>query len=329
MIAEFDCPVPAGMKASAIPKNLWSRSSDRVEFFIQPDTGKKKYYQYAVSVSGESYCGIGMLENPDSKAKFKVENTTAGYGVTITVPLSELGISDIADGVCMKGNFIRAGKTSGNGSSLGYTGDDYHAIENFIPLIVGSRKSFFMSKMKNLEKDVSLLKNSAPIRKALDELKLSIEKNGNDPAWFDVLEKKIAETDYTLLQLYLDGAKQMMWMPDVWDNNMNLSRLARPLKVLKVYMPRNSRKMVGFAVSNLENTPFLGQIKVFNRWPWPRKNWQHFAFQEWNDFLSGIHFHEGIGSHDSSGRMIYDALSPLPMNTLLRIPPKTTMPVWI
>ena len=330
LTAEFDCPVPAGMTAESIPRHMWSDRSDRVEMFLQPDPEVSRFYQYAAAVNGETYAGIDLLENPKSKAKFAVKTTAKGYSVTITIPLKELGIGKLVPGKVLKGNFMRVGKTAGRYTYWAPTGDHFQSPENFSIIICGTRKAYFEQKYALLKKEFSSLKTTPAFNKEVAAVEEMISKEGSDPQKFNALESRLAALDYSVAQLRLDGAKQLIWQTDMWANNINVSRLSRPLKNLKLRMPRNGRTTVGFVVSNLENTPFTGQIKVFKHWPFKRPTWQHFGFQtDWDDFLSNITLSEGVGTKDESGRTIYDALSPLPLNTLLRIPPKSSAPVWL
>lgn len=331
LVVDFDCPVPAGMKAGVVPGHMWSMRSDRVEFFIQPDPAVNKYFQYVAAADGSTYAGIGpSTENTASRAKFKVTRNSKGYAVTIKVPLSELGIEKLENGSFFRGNFIRTGETCGRSSSWSPTGDNFHSPENFSPILIGSRKAYFEKKFQSVALEFASLKITPALQKDIDAVKNSIAKNGNDPARFNVIEKQLTSLDYSIAQARLAGAKQLIWQPEMWENNMNLSRLAKPLKKIFLRIPRNGRTVVGFAVSNLENSAFLGQIKVFQHWPFKRPNWQYFCYQtEWNKFLSNIKISEGIGSRDNSGKIVYDTLSPLPLNTLLRIPAKTTAPLWL
>ncbi|MBR7104877.1 MAG: hypothetical protein IKC65_08035 [Lentisphaeria bacterium] len=330
LIAEFDCPVPAGMTAESIPKRMWSGRSDRVEMFLQPDPAGSRFYQYAAAVNGETYAGINTTANPSSKAKFAVKKTAGGYSVTITVPLQELGIRKLVPGKVLKGNFIRVGKTAGRHSYWAPVGDTYQSPENFAVIICGTRKAYFEQKYALLKKEFSTLKTTPAFNKETAAVEKMISKEGDDPQKFNALDARLTALDFSVAQLRFDGAKQLIWQTDMWANNINVSRLSRPLKSLKLRMARNSRKTVGFVVSNLENTPFLGQVKVFKHWPFTRPRKQQFSYQrEWDGLLANITIHEGIGTKDESGKTLYDVLSPLPLNTLLRIPPKSSAPVWL
>lgn len=327
LVAEFDCPVPEGMKVSCDPRRFWS--SDRVEIFIQPDPAKNKYYQYAVNASGEGYAACGLTRNTQTQAKFSASITAKGFTAKIIIPLKEVELEKIKPGIMFKGNFMRGGKTCGSGSYWAPTGDNWHAIENFAPIICGSRKAYFEKKLATILQETTRLKLTSAVKQGLEELKKLISNSGNDPQAFSSIEAQFAAMEFSIAQIRFDGMKQLIWKPAVWENNMNITRLAQPLKTIKVYMPRNARKMVGFAVSNLEKKPFLGQMKVFNTWPYARITYQHFGDQPWNTFLNGIRFYEGLSTIDVSGKVIYDPVAPLHMNTVLRIPPRTTAPVWM
>lgn len=322
---EFDCPIPKGMKAQCRPSRIWN--DDHVEVFLQPDPQINKYFQYAVGVNGDSYAGCGLNPMPESKAVFSVKNTDEKYVVFITIPLRELGLESLTPGTWFKGNFIRAGMTAGGSSFWNPPGNNFHSPESFGLIIAGSPKEYFHRKIQQYKNEFAFSEESSAGEK-IKILSNLINKSGNDPDAFNKLEKLFTSLEYNLIQQRLDKMRQLIWLPPVWENNMNLSRLAKPLKKIRVKAGINSRKMIGFAVSNLEDEPFIGQIKVFKTWPYPTKV-HNFAYQEWNDFLDQIRIHEGIASADANGRRIYDTISALPMNTLLRIPPKTTLPVWL
>ena len=324
LIVEFDCPVPAGMKPECDPKFFWS--GDRVELFIQPDPAVGRYLQYAVNAHGEGYAGVGMTKNNDSKAKFTAQVTERGFAASVTIPLNELGLVEMESGYMFKGNFMRAGKTAGGKSFWSPAGSNWHSVENFAPIICGSRKAYFERKLADVRKETSSSQGTRNIKEKIDALEQQIATQGDDPAFFNQLERQFSDMELSLVQLRFESTKQLIWQPQIWENHMNISRLARPLKTIRIRMPRNARRMVGFAVSNLERIPFLGQIKVFNRWPYEK---QYFGRQEWNRFLAGIRFYEGLASSDINGGVLYDPIAPLPMNTVLRIPPRATAPVWM
>ena len=327
LIAEFDCPIPAGMRVTCDPKFFWS--SDRVEVFIQPDPVVSKYYQYAVNAAGEGYAGSGLTQNRSTRALFSAKTTDKGFTARIVIPLKEIGLEKIKPGQMFKGNFMRGGKTCGSGSFWAPTGDNWHAVENFAPIICGSRKAYFEGKMAELLKETARLKLTPAVRQGMEDLKKRIASSAVNAAAFVQLEKQFAAMEFSVAQIRFDGMKQLIWQPAPWENNMNISRLAKPVKTIRVYMPRNARRMVPFAVSNLEQSPFLGQMKVFRKWPYERITYQHFGDQPWNAFLNGIRFYEGLATTDVNGKMVYDPIAPFHMNTVLRIPPRTTAPVWM
>ena len=328
LTVDVECPVPADMKA--VPGKLWSSGSDAIEIFIQPDPAVAKYYQYAVSLGKEQYAGINMDPNPASRAKSTIKMTKNGFAVSFEIPLKEIALDKITKGDFFKANVVRTGPTCGQYSYWSFAGDNFHSPECFAPVIFGSEKDYFLKKLAAVKKDFNVEKLSSAAQKHTISLQEKILKTSGDPKNFNSLEKDFSALEYSLIREQHKGLSQLIWKPEVWENNFNVSRLARPLKKISLSMPRNSRRMVGLAVSNLENVPFLGQIKVFKFWPFKRKNFQHFGFQpDWDKFHSNIKIYEGICARDESNRKIYDALSPLPLNTLLRIPPENTTPVWL
>ena len=328
LIVYFDCPIPAGMQTRCEPGRFWA--GDRVELFLQPDPNAIKYHHYAVNAEGEGYAGIGMSRNSNSQAKFSTQKTERGFAVTITIPLDELGLADMTPGYLLKGNFMRGGQTAGGCSYWAPTGADWHVIENFAPIIFGTRKAYFEQKYALLQKKFATFQLTKELQKNLADLKQMIATQGDNSGAFNQLEQMFDDMGCSLVQLRNHACRQMIWQPNVWENQLNVANQATPLTTLKVNMPRNSRKMVGFAVSNLDQTAFLGQMKVFAHWPYPNVRRQLFGYQEeWNPFLAGIQFHEGVAIQDVNGQTIHDPIAPLPMNTVLRIPPRSTVPVWM
>ncbi|HQN20027.1 MAG TPA: hypothetical protein PKV86_12835, partial [Syntrophobacteraceae bacterium] len=102
----------------------------------------------------------------------------------------------------------------------------------------------------------------------------------------------------------------------------------KPLEKIRITMPRNSVTRKGMVFTNMTDTPFLGQIKCFEKWPMQLVA-KAFSSEPWNQFLDGIRFAEGLPIMDSAKNIFYDPIAPLPMNTVVRADANGTVPLWL
>lgn len=324
LVVHYHCPIPAGMTAKGGTEG-WS--GDAVEFFIKPKAKSNVYFQYAANADGGTY--IAKFKAPGAADKsfrtaatIKVDKQTTHFDIDMTIPLIELGIDKTFDGQCFTGNFTRSGKTAGGLSTWAPVGQSFHNPDAFAPIFIGSRKAYFNKQLEQVTPEAEKLNVD------LSDLTKLIETNSNNPLWFDRINQAFEALRMTFVQKALAGVRQLIFQPDCWGNRLEVNAYTEPLKKISVDMPRNSLHYVGFAIANLTDKPYLGQIKCFPKTPYQWSSTK-FCSEPFNQLCTQIAFNEGIESWNVSGMPLYDAIAPLHMNTIVRIPPHKIVPIWM
>lgn len=333
----FQCPVPEDMKIE--PQSEDSLWKECVEFFFRPDLESPVYYQFAAGANGKfeamRFSATGNQDKAfQSKAVCNVSRAGNGYSVEMQIPGSEIGLDKFEPGMAASANFTRTGASCGGLSTWAPVDSSFHNSERFGKLIFGSRKAYFsrcLTEMKKVfARQNSTGKPKAAMEKQFDEVEKLNNISGDNPACFNKLENQLENLRNSMTAMRFAGCSALIWKPDVWGNDIEVSMVTRPLEKISLVSARNSRVLYGFAVSNLTDKPFLGQIKLFpGKYP-SKTNENSFSYDSaFHELFSRIRMQEGIPQMTVSGTTLYDAMVPLPLNTLLRIPPKSTVPLWM
>ena len=333
----FQCPVPKDMKIeSGTGESLWKEC---VEFFFRPDIKSPVYYQFAAGANGKfeamRFSATNNLDKTfQSKAICNVSHNGNGYSVEMQIPASEIKLDKFEPGMTASGNFTRTGASCGGLSTWAPVGSIFHNPERFGKLIFGSRQAYFFRRIAQLKKELAGQNSTGESKTAMEKQLVETEKlnntSGNNPACFTKLENQLEYLRKSVAAMRLAGCSTLIWKPDVWGNDIEISMVSRPLEKISLTSARNSRVLYGFAVSNLTDKSFLGQIKLFpGEYP-SRTNENSFSYDSaFHELFSNARIQEGIPQATASDTILYDAMAPLPLNTLLRIPPKTTVPLWL
>lgn len=317
------CPVPQGMKVGKSGKSLWR--SDYIEFFLRPRMDSTVYYQYCAGTNGlsKSYRYIRrVVEDTSFKSKAVYKITTSdprSFTVEIKIPKAEVGCAGLGKGAVITGNFGRGGKTSGGFSGWVPVKNDFHVIDSYGKMILGSKKDYFIAeteKLRKLTRSKEILKSIAALRDEAIKVDSPV----------DLFDNAVNNINAAILSERLKGMKTLVWKADVWRNDFNPGLFRKPLKSLRVVMAQNSRYIGGFAVSNLTKQPWMGRIKCLQHWPM-RSPGKKFVCDTWSDFQANIKFYEALPTQTIGGNFMYDALYPTPLS-LFRITPGGTVPVF-
>ena len=334
LIINFKCPVPEGMKPKA-GSGIWK--GDCVEFFLRPDINSQVYYQYAAGFGGKTKkVRYTRRLIPDkswqSKAVIEQYEKPGSFYIKMKIPHSELGLDKIASGTLMSANFCRCGPTAGGMSSWSPVNRDFHAIDMFGPVVLGSRKRFFDKVLNGNKKQLAGLKCSPGTRNDIKKKLAGFEslKNtrGNDPRLFKNLMKVTENIRCMFISAGMANAKYIVWRPDVWGNNIKPTLMSSQLDKIKLTAAANSRILYGMVLSNITDKTFLGQMKCLPKWPLQGPGKQ-FNREPWNNFCNQIKFSEGLAVHSLSGSLLYDPVVPLRMGTLVRTAPKDNSLLWM
>ena len=318
ILVTIDCPVPDGMAAKKSKSSAWA--GDGVELFIRPSLDSTAYCQYSANAAG--VFAARRNSAPDVKdgewqsaALAESKDTTSGFRVTFSVPFSEVFKSPLKPGDVFGINFTRCGGTCGGLSTWAAVGSKFSNIDAFGRVIYGGAKAYFARRLADMEKRTSA---GGKVADAFEKVKSAVESRGGDPAQFDSLEKMFADLDKAIISATLAGKSILLFRPSSpWGNGIAPGCSSRPLEALRVRAARNSRAVVVFAAANLTDMPFAGQVKL--------------------SAVSGsaslpparCKISQGFAIADRVGRALYDPILPLPMNSLLRLAPKETVPIYL
>lgn len=328
------CPVPSGMVVQKQGDTVWS--GDYIEFFLRPDLNSPVYYQYCAGANGKTFTAkyTGKMQADASfrsKAVFNVDcSNPAFYWVSIDIPRSEANLAgkDV-DGRVVSGNFCRGGATCGGLSSWQPGLRDFHDVDNFGRMVLGSSEAYWQRQLAEIQAEFKHCGGKSAQRADFAE-KLAgfadkVKKSGANFEHFGELSENCAKLRIELISLAVSGKTILIHRPDVWGNRIAPSVDSKPLKKIKLTAAMNSRVLYGFVISNLTDKPFLGFLKCFESLPDPG----HFGQENWNDFLRNIKFYEGIPLQITGDVPLYDPLAPLTMKSIFRAPPHTDVPVWM
>ena len=318
ILVTIDCPVPDGMAAKKSRSSVWA--GDGVELFIRPSLGSTAYCQYSANAAG--VFAARRNSAPDvmdggwqSAALAESKDTAIGFRVTFSVPFAEVFKSPLKPGDVFGINFTRCGDSCGGLSTWAAVGSKFSNIDAFGRVIYGGAKAYFARRLADMEKSTSAGGKAAD---AFEKVKSAVESCGGDRAQFDSLEKMFDDLDKTIISATLAGKTILLFRPgSPWGNGIAPDRSSRPLKALRVRAARNSRAVVVFAAANLTDRPFVGQVKLSA------------ASGSASLPPARCKILQGFAVADRVGRALYDPILPLPMNGLLRLAPKETVPIYI
>ena len=345
LIVSFHCPVADGMRPEKSRKQMWS--GELVEFFFRPSPEKTEYFQYAVNLTGlfESFRWTSR-GNADSGFKssstFEVVDESRKWTAVMRIPRKEIGLEQIKSGQTVTMNFTRTGATGGGQSTWSSVGSNFHDIDCFRTVVFESRKDALRDELKKsrmeFEKIECTTEEKAKVAKELDKLAVMIEKNGNDSSMFNGFRRLINGMQARYTSLRFASIPALIWtQPFPWGNDIQVSSLSSKTEKISLVLPQNSYTFTSFVFSNLTEKPFLGQLKCF---PATRRE-KKLIYNTFNDSLwsDGKHqqlpvyrnavFFEAIPKETASGSTIYDPMSPLPMNTLIRAAGKESKQLWL
>ena len=317
MRVTIDCPVPKGMTASKSASNAWA--GDGVELFIRPSLGSSVYYQYSANAGGvfsaRRNTEADVMDGEwKSAATAEAKDTANGFRVMFAVPFSEVFRSPLKPGDVFGINFTRCGNTCGGMSTWAAVGGKFSNIDAFGRAIFGGTKAYFSRKLADVKARFEKFEKFERFDELRSQLVAAVEERGGDPAQFADIEKMFADVDKAIISASLAGKSILMFRPEKpWGNRIVPDEKSRPLETVRMRAARNSRAVAVFAVANLTDKPFVGQFRV-----------------ESSDAVSRrISFSHGFAIADRAGRVLYDPIAPLMMNSVLRLAPKETAPIYI
>ncbi|MBE6356987.1 MAG: hypothetical protein E7058_07750 [Lentisphaerae bacterium] len=327
-------PIPAGMKLTVRGKGVWD--GEAIELFIRPDVTKPEFFQYCAGSNGavRSYHWLRRNvknEKFQSKAEYKIiTSDPAEWVVEIKIPKAEVKCAGIKPGMSVTGNICRTGATCGGQSSWIPVAGDFHNVDAFGKIIIGSLKDYFLQKAAEVNREIAKYPaaDAAPVVSMLNNFSKNAEQIKDSAADYLKMDQQLKNLQNELLSLSFAGKKLLLWETDPFVNRFEPGPFSKPMKKISLKLGMNDRAFYGFAVSNLTGKPFLGQIKCFKKWPLsgPQKA---FGNEPWSRFLGNIEIRQGVMAFDPGGAAFYDAIAPMPLGSLLKLAANETLPIWL
>ena len=330
----IDCPVPEGMAPSKSKRNAWA--GDGVELFIRPSLESSVYYQYSANAGGvfaarRNTAPEVMDAGWRTAASVSVADATNGFAVAFGIPVSEVFKSPLKPGDAFGINFTRCGKTCGGMSTWAAVGGKFSNIEAFGRAVYGGARAYFARRLADVSDRAGRSSPAVPqLAGMLEKAKAAVDERGGDPSHFAALERMFADVERAIVSATLDGKSVLLFCPEKpWGNRLAPDERSRPLESLRIRAARNSRAVAVFAAANLTDKPFVGQFKVEgvpvgSRVPRDRGHAGRVPLPTAN-----LRFSQGFAIDDRVGRALYDPILPLPMNSVLRLAPKETVPIYL
>ena len=319
----IDCPVPNGMAAQKSTRNAWS--GDGVELFIRPSLESTVYYQYSANAAGVFDARRNTAPDVrDGAWRTAARSVSApnqgkdGFSVMFEIPLAEVFTSPLKPGDVFGINFTRCGETCGGLSTWAAVGSKFSNIDAFGRTIFGGTKAYFTRRLANVRRRADVAGKAAL---AIEDASKAVRERGGDPAQFAALEKVFADLDKEIISATLAGKTLLLFRPESpWGNRLAPDDKSHPFDAIRIRVARNSRAVAVFAAANLTDSAFVGQMKVSADSSNPTKHQLPAA---------KCTFAQGFAIADRAGRTLYDPILPLPMNGVLRLAPKETVPIYL
>lgn len=122
------------------------------------------------------------------------------------------------------------------------------------------------------------------------------------------------------------GSRLAVYRPaDIWANDVVPSLDSQPLSRIRMTACRDGRAYFAFAVSNLGDIPFVGQVKAFDK-----GKWMPFYYERDKEGVARrISAYCSFPVYTRATTVNYDPVAPLPMGSVIRLSPGETELVWL
>ena len=325
------CPVPEGETVKRNPNTVWS--GDAVEVFLRPDPEKPVYFHYAVNAAGLTAAGKYANGQPvsswTSAATGACEDDEQGFVVSFRIPRSEVFATMPQEGDVFAAQFIRTGPTTFGVASWKPAGAAFHDPSTFGRVVYGACGAYFGRRVAEARSQAARQFKTEEARAAAEKAVASFEsavaKHGADARAFGSLEAMFGNLMQEFLQIAMSGKRLLVYRPqDIWGNDQTPDSLTQPLDRIAIRAARGERAFFPFAVANLSDRPYLGQVKVFDNEPKPR-----FSLSNRTGISRRFAVRESLSIQTGAGKALLDPVAPLPMETVLRIAPHMQAPMWL
>ncbi|MDY0177069.1 MAG: carbohydrate-binding family 9-like protein, partial [Lentisphaeria bacterium] len=314
-----DLPPKAEMKNG---ENIWL--DDCVEFFLHND--QQYYYQILVNAKGAwqaiKYSLDGSLRIDWEPQGVMVAGNLreAEFNIEIALPFKELGESSPQDGAVWKVNFAREGASCGGLSTWAAVGTSFLAPDRFGKLIFGNRKAYYKQQFQALQEQSKRLPEiPEQLQEILRETATLIAKEGDKPAAWLNLHNQLDMLRNRIVQASNKGKSLLLLEADMWANFPPQRKIPFALQEpteLKLEAPGGSRAIGSLLLCNLSERLSMGNLL--------------FKADKGSEAIEPLlRFREVAFIELSGGTMIPDPIFELPMGSMLRVPPNSTVMLWL
>lgn len=340
------CPVPPEVEykltATKDGDNIWR--DDCIEFFVRPDSDQPLFFQYLVNADGWKqvikYHDVGLTDAEFvSQSQARAVRTPEQFNIELAIPVSELGLTDLASASRVTFNVTRCGPTAGGLSTWAPVGQVFANPSRFGKLLPQGRAAYWAGQLAQVTEELANLEVApgmkASVKPQIVAFQERLEQSGDNPASWDSFTAGIQNLRNSLTRLALAGKPFLLWEGLPWANtppNLPVPMTATPLETVRLRMARNGKLIHGFAFSNLSEQALMARIKVLPD-PLPEKNILYnrapAADSDAAVLAPKIVFKEGLPMQDQAAQTLPDPLAPLILNTLFRCQPGCTVPLWL
>ena len=300
---------------------IWQ--DDCVEFFVDPaGTG---FFQILANANGAKFCaqyGVG-----DTKLQKWETSTNSGgtldaekFVVELSIPYRDLGMERPQRGEIWRGNFAREGRSGDGLSSWAPVGDQFLAPERFGSFLFGSRREAAqMLSEDRYNRTVPLRTLAEPVAQdaitSVDALLKLAETLTDTATAFDNFLSTLAETDRKIALAAFAGRscviRQFGNEETLPQPNDPLPSVMEECKKLSLKVPQGGFAQATLAISNLTDKTILVRADLVALADSPAIPTETVRIQELIPFEIG------------GGQLVPDALTDLPLHSMLRLNAQT------
>lgn len=328
-----DCPVPPGMKADH-HDDPWS--GDRALVYIRPRLDEPQCFIYCANAAGRTAGGMFGAEREGwrSHAKMSVKETDGGFSFSLSVPVADIfGDRPPRPGDTFGLNFSREGRTCGGHSSWAVNSGRFNDAKwTFGTAVFGGAKPYFSRRLAEAKARGASVADGAAAQAAVDAacraVGAAVSARGNSPAAFASLERMFEGLDRTLLSVAQKARPLLVYRPaDAWGNMPEPDLDSRPLDIIRIRAPRGTRRVVAFAIANLQSEPFAGNLKFFDRFDGFYRTGSRLPPPK-DGIARRFTLRRSVAVGDRDGRPMYDPLAELPLRSLVEVAPGKALPIF-
>ena len=331
LVVDIDCPVPKGMTAKKVDEP-WN--GDRVELLIRPKLDVDEVAVFAANCGGP-YAAHGFREGVrnmgwSSSSRISVTNDVAGFRVHMVIPVKDAFNKVPEPGDVFGVNIQRLGPTCGRHSAWAKNGGAFNTSRwVFGTLIVGGTGEYFRRRLAGYAERFSKLADRSMVQKVAGAVQAAIDAHADDPGAYAALDAMFRELDQALVALALKDYPVLIYeAADAWGNRPEPTTGTKPLAKIALKAPRSTLRIKAFALANLTDADFLGNLKVLaapNRFYSRTRDLD----RPQPTIADAFTIRRGVWGQLKNGQPNADATVELPFGSLVELGPGKVVPIYL